>query len=46
MEVSMVKSEGIELLDAGNEEPFLSGPDYIRKWGYEVNEAGTVRYTN
>jgi len=25
---------------------FLSGPDYIRKWGYEVNEAGTVRYTN
>jgi hypothetical protein len=23
----MEKHEGIELLDAGNEEPFLSGPD-------------------
>ncbi len=25
---------------------FLSGPDYIKKWGYEVNDSGTVRYTN
>ncbi len=25
---------------------FLSGWDYIRKWGYEVDESGTVRYTN
>lgn len=25
---------------------FLSGGDYIKKWGYEVDESGTVRYTN
>lgn len=25
---------------------FLPGRDYIRKWGYEVDESGTVRYTN
>jgi len=25
---------------------FLPGGDYIRKWAYEVNESGTVRYTN
>jgi len=25
---------------------FLSGSDYIRKWGYEVDASGTVRYTN
>jgi arylsulfatase A-like enzyme len=25
---------------------FLCGWDYIRKWGYEVDESGTVRYTN
>jgi arylsulfatase A-like enzyme len=25
---------------------FLSGWDYIRKWGYQVDESGTVRYTN
>jgi arylsulfatase A-like enzyme len=25
---------------------FLSGWDYIKKWGYEVDESGTVRYTN
>ncbi len=25
---------------------FLTGEDYIKKWGYEVNESGTVRYTN
>ncbi|MCU0915923.1 MAG: sulfatase [Planctomycetes bacterium] len=25
---------------------FLAGPDYIQKWGYEVNESGTVSYTN
>ncbi|MCK4292932.1 MAG: sulfatase [Planctomycetes bacterium] len=25
---------------------FLSGWDYIKKWGYTVNESGTVRYTN
>jgi len=25
---------------------FLSGWDYIRKWGYEVDDSGTVRYTN
>lgn len=25
---------------------FLPGGDYIRKWGYVVNERGTVRYTN
>jgi arylsulfatase A-like enzyme len=25
---------------------FLPGPDYIKKWGYEVNDSGTVRYTN
>ncbi|MCX5647409.1 MAG: sulfatase [Phycisphaerae bacterium] len=25
---------------------FLSGWDYIKKWGYEVDASGTVRYTN
>jgi len=25
---------------------FLSGADYIKKWGYEVDDSGTVRYTN
>ncbi len=25
---------------------FLSGGDYIKKWGYEVDASGTVRYTN
>jgi len=25
---------------------FLPGADYIKKWGYEVDESGTVRYTN
>ena len=25
---------------------FLSGSDYIKKWGYEVDTSGTVRYTN
>ena len=25
---------------------FLPGRDYIKKWGYEVDESGTVRYTN
>ena len=25
---------------------FLSGWDYIKKWGYKVNESGTVGYTN
>jgi len=25
---------------------FLSGWDYIKKWGYTVNESGTVGYTN
>jgi arylsulfatase A-like enzyme len=25
---------------------FLPGSDYIQKWGYEVDESGTVRYTN
>jgi arylsulfatase A-like enzyme len=25
---------------------FLSGWDYIKKWGYEVDDSGTVRYTN
>jgi arylsulfatase A-like enzyme len=25
---------------------FLPGWDYIKKWGYEVDESGTVRYTN
>jgi arylsulfatase A-like enzyme len=25
---------------------FLSGAEYIKKWGYEVDESGTVRYTN
>jgi arylsulfatase A-like enzyme len=25
---------------------FLPGADSIRKWGYEVDETGTVRYTN
>jgi arylsulfatase A-like enzyme len=32
-------------LKATNDE-FLSGGDYVRKWGYEVDESGTVRYTN
>lgn len=34
-----------ERLKATNDE-FLPGPEYIRRWGYEVNESGTVRYTN
>jgi arylsulfatase A-like enzyme len=25
---------------------FLSGWDYIKKWGYKVDESGTVGYTN
>ncbi|MCL5279778.1 MAG: sulfatase [Planctomycetes bacterium] len=25
---------------------FLSGADYVKKWGYEVDSSGTVRYTN
>jgi len=25
---------------------FLSGADYIKKWGYKVNQSGTVGYTN
>jgi arylsulfatase A-like enzyme len=25
---------------------FLPGPQYIKKWGYNVNETGTVPYTN
>mgnify|MGYP001123020116 CR=1 FL=1 len=25
---------------------FLSGWDYIKKWGYEVDDSGTARYTN
>ncbi len=25
---------------------FLSGGDYIKKWGWEVDTSGTVRYTN
>jgi arylsulfatase A-like enzyme len=25
---------------------FLSGWDYLKKWGYEVDESGTVRYAN
>ncbi len=25
---------------------FLSGSDYVGKWGYQVDESGTVRYTN
>ncbi len=25
---------------------FLPGGDYIRKWAYEVDDSGTVRYTN
>ncbi len=25
---------------------FLSGPEYIRKWGYTVGKNGTVPYTN
>ena len=25
---------------------FLSGPEYIKQWGYTVDESGTVRYTN
>jgi arylsulfatase A-like enzyme len=25
---------------------FLSGWDYIKKWGYQVNASGTVGYTN
>jgi arylsulfatase A-like enzyme len=25
---------------------FLPGADYIKKWGYQVDENGTVRYTN
>jgi arylsulfatase A-like enzyme len=28
------------------QDDFLSGWDYIKKWGYEVDESGTVRYTN
>ncbi len=30
-------------LDAMNDE-FLTGMDYIQKWGYPVNENGTVPY--
>ena len=30
----------------GTHDEFLSGGDYIKKWGYEVDESGTVRYTN
>ena len=26
-------------------DPFLAGEYYIRKWGYQVNEKGTVEYT-
>ena len=25
---------------------FLSGWDYVKKWGYEVDESGTVSYSN
>ena len=25
---------------------FLSGMDYIRQWGYTVDERGTIPYTN
>jgi arylsulfatase A-like enzyme len=25
---------------------FLAGGDYIKKWGYEVDPSGTIRYTN
>ncbi|MDE2723735.1 MAG: sulfatase, partial [Gemmatimonadota bacterium] len=32
-------------LDEGGDE-FLPGADYIRQWGYTVNESGTVPYTN
>ena len=31
---------------AETHDEFLTGGDYIKKWGYEVNESGTVRYTN
>jgi hypothetical protein len=24
----------------------LSGRDYVKKWGYQVDESGTVAYTN
>jgi hypothetical protein len=27
-------------------DPFLSGDEYIKKWGYTVNANGTVDYTN
>jgi len=29
----------------GNGDEFLSGESYIRKWGYQVNENGTIDYT-
>jgi arylsulfatase A-like enzyme len=32
------------LKDSGDE--FLSGTDYVSRWGYEVNERGTVEYIN
>ena len=33
-----------KLKDTNDE--FLPGQDYIKKWGYEVDESGTVCYTN
>jgi len=33
-----------KLEQAGDE--FLTGPEYLAKWGYQVNERGTVPYTN
>lgn len=41
------KLEGLlsQKLKETNDE-FLPGPEYIKKWGYKVNESGTVGYTN
>ncbi len=35
----------IKILKKNNDQ-FLSGEAYIKKWGYVVNEEGTVEYTN
>ena len=34
-----------ERLKSTNDE-FLAASEYIRKWAYEVDDSGTVRYTN
>jgi hypothetical protein len=31
---------------AAAEDEFLPGTEYVRQWGYAVDETGTVPYTN